>query len=425
MQRLSPRARAAAWLDAPRFVLVILLGATVLRLVWIALFRAEPDSDFAWYVTHAATLARGGDYADGSQPTAYFPPGYPYFLSLVFRLAGIGPWPILLANIALQVLAIGLVYRLARDLFQSERVGRIALLMYALLPNNIAYSALPASENLFVPLMLLGAWLLLRGSRRWGWLIPAGLVIGAAALVRPQAVLILVAYFLVTLPGMLRARQGWRWLAQGALVVALTVAVVLPWLARNAARLGKPVMTTTGGLNLYIGHNRQASGTYMMTAWHRDTRARQGGELAIDAAFRRQAQAEMREQPLRALLLVPLRLFWLFAFDMDGAQWVANSRPVGAGRPFLMGWMVLSQVAYMAVWAGAVLAWGAWRPLPWLGVAIIGAFTLVYLALYGMARYHQPMTPWLIMYAAAWAVARSATASAGAAAPAHQAASGR
>ena len=96
-------------------------------------------------------------------------------------------------------------------------------------------------------------------------------------------------------------------------------------------------------------------------------------------------------------MLAPCKLFFLYVPDCDGA-WTIFGLPRTAGI-FVV--YALSQVFYLLVWGLAVIGWRRVRPLPVLGLGIIIAFTLLYVALFGLPRYHLPMMPWLFMYAAA------------------------
>ena len=229
-------ARMIRWLDHPRFVAWCLVIATGIRLAWAWRFDSTPTYDAAWYIEHGFTMLKGQFY--GAWPTAYFPPGYPWFLSWCFRLP-IEPMPAArLAHVALALATLWLILHVARLLFRDERVARLALLLAAAWPNGIVYGSLYMSENLFLPLMLAGVACLLHGERRWGWLIPAGLVLGLATLTRAQATLIPLVYFILTLRPALRPSAFLRWLGRAALVAALMLLTLAPLAGAQPAGTG-------------------------------------------------------------------------------------------------------------------------------------------------------------------------------------------
>ena len=71
-----------------RAMAVILLLALVPRAAML-LCAVTPTSDADWYYGHAAQMAAGMDYLDGhGHPTAFWPVGWPWLLSLAFRAGG-------------------------------------------------------------------------------------------------------------------------------------------------------------------------------------------------------------------------------------------------------------------------------------------------------------------------------------------------
>lgn len=231
--------------------------ALALRLQWIAATPTQPVSDFWWYVQRAQGLARGEGYHWQGRPTAYWPVGYPLFLSLLFG-SGFGLRAALLTQALLGALAAGLTVGLAWSLVRSIWLAGLAGLVVAAMPSLVAYGSVLASEPLYIALQLGGLWALL-GSRRWGWAITGGALIGLACLVRPQAVLLLPLGLLMGWIVAEDRRMGWSVLAA---CVAL-VGVLTPWTLRNHAVFGKWLfVSTNGGDNLLIGNGPGATGRY-------------------------------------------------------------------------------------------------------------------------------------------------------------------
>jgi 4-amino-4-deoxy-L-arabinose transferase-like glycosyltransferase len=99
-------------------------------------------------------------------------------------------------------------------------------------------------------------------TRAWRWLV-TGLLFGATALIRPEYLLVGVAF--VGLGGIRVVRQhGW---CAGAITSVLLIAglsiPVVPWTVRNAVVLGRLVPISTGsGKALYVGTYLPADGDY-------------------------------------------------------------------------------------------------------------------------------------------------------------------
>jgi len=123
----------AIWLAAPRrwtVSLGALLGRTLdrrgtvwaviglglaVRLAWLLAYPTRPYADSQWYLDRATWLAQGYGYildpASGI-PTAAWPPGYPWLLSLLFRLTGPSQAVALALNVALGGLCVWLTVML-------------------------------------------------------------------------------------------------------------------------------------------------------------------------------------------------------------------------------------------------------------------------------------------------------------------------
>ncbi|OGD75469.1 MAG: hypothetical protein A2Y64_03865 [Candidatus Coatesbacteria bacterium RBG_13_66_14] len=179
---------------------VILLAAVVLRLITLFLVADAPlASDSASEFAEARLLAAGIPH----EP--WLPPGLPCFLALVHRLGG-GEF-LARASMLLWFLALALLgYRLALDAAREERwseEGRrsaqfganIFLALFACYPVYVLSSVetmshLPAAAGLMA-----SALLTLRVARGagTGTAVVLGAALGATALIRPAALLLIVA----------------------------------------------------------------------------------------------------------------------------------------------------------------------------------------------------------------------------------------
>jgi Gpi18-like mannosyltransferase len=160
----------------------------VLMRLPLLLINVTPTSDFGWYFGRAQELAQGAGYAQGGVPTAFWPVGWPGFLGGLLYL--FGPHVVVgqCANLVMSTLNICLLAAIGTRLFADSPVWRVAALVMAVLPNQIAYVPLLSTEIFFEFLLLLGFLLVM--SRSVMGLITAGLVFGVAALTKSQATLL-------------------------------------------------------------------------------------------------------------------------------------------------------------------------------------------------------------------------------------------
>lgn len=277
-------AAATRALRADRPLAVVAAAAVVglvARVVWV-LHAARPPQglyDPARYALYARAIGDGQGLVEPltGLPTAYFPPGYLWFLGSLEWLCSHTPLPddlplvAGLVQAALGAAAVVLVGVLGRRL-HAPVAGAVAGGVVAVMPNLVLHSAVLLSETLTITLLLafLVAVVPPPGPERWpagttpSRLIVAGGLLGLLLLVRPVAAGVLVAVGLCWLV----SGVGWRRsLAWTGLLLGLVVVSIAPWTVRNAIRMDAfvPLATNTGD-NLCIGHGPQATGRFRLGA---------------------------------------------------------------------------------------------------------------------------------------------------------------
>jgi len=422
MQALS---RSLAWFATDRRAPWLVLGvALVLRAVAI-LAMVEPSSDAAWYFSRAAMLADGRGYlGDHGAPTAYWPPGWPLALSLVFRVTGPSIVAVGLLNLVLSALAGVLVLDLGRRLFGSELSGRAALLLWALYPNSVFYVPLALTEVFYTTLLLALCWLLVARQGAVATLA-AGLVLGLATLVKAQSLVVVPAILAIAL---WREGAAWRRLpalaGKGLVLAALAALVVAPWTLRNHRELGAWVaVSTNGGITLLTGNNDSARGGFTPEdPVVRALDARTGlDEMARDAEAGRLGMAWIAAHPARFAGLMPLKLLRLWGPDGEGLWGWETGSPAWAAAPRLF--LLLRAINQLWYWGLLALAAMAvplmarqrrraglglidWWLLPY---AIVAYPSLIALVFSGQSRFHYPAMPFVCL-AAGWVIARMVSA---------------
>ena len=148
--------------------------------------------------------------------------------------AVLGEWPhqIFLGNAILFVVAMVGLWRLSENL-ASTASRRLVLILYALYPNFIYHCMFASKETLGAALLIWSMFLLFRpgemSQRAWWGYLPAGLLIGYAALTQP-ALMLLPVVLLIYDGIVVRNRETIKRL----LLVSLGFVVVLtPWSIRN------------------------------------------------------------------------------------------------------------------------------------------------------------------------------------------------
>jgi 4-amino-4-deoxy-L-arabinose transferase-like glycosyltransferase len=137
----------------------------------------------------------------------------------------------------------------------GERVGLIAALIAALYPLLVVLDGSLRSESLYAPLiafLLLATYRLVDKPSVWR-AVAMGLLVGAAALTRSEALL---------LGGLLLVVVAWRLRPHGLVYTAtmsvVAILVLTPWVARNWSEFHRPLLSTNSG-SLAYGANCHAA----------------------------------------------------------------------------------------------------------------------------------------------------------------------
>lgn len=232
-----------------------------------SIYFDRPILDSLWIHQWAEALAAG----EPTAAEAYFrAPLYPYLVAGLYRLFGPTTVPVIVAQHLIGIGTAVLLYRIGRREF-SAGIGLAAGLGWGLLWTSVLFEG----ELLIVTLATflgvafldaIGAAGRAVGRGRIGRLVGAGLLLGLAAIARPN--------FLILVPlglGVAMGRWPWSGRADGsswsarlgpALAFGLAVLVpILPVTVRNLVVAGDPVLIASqGGLNLYVGNGPGADG---------------------------------------------------------------------------------------------------------------------------------------------------------------------
>ncbi|MBA2496818.1 MAG: hypothetical protein H0V33_06935 [Acidimicrobiia bacterium] len=302
----------------------------------------------------ASNWPTGNGYRLDGQASAYYPPGYALALGALFWLADLTPVTddmhtglVAGLNVGCQLVAVLATFAVARRLVPGRRgaiAGLLAAALVALWPNLIFHTSVVLTESLFLALLLGTMFVAVSGP--WGSgrvpparLVTVGLLFGAATLVRPISVPVLGALVL----GWLVAGAGWRRaLGRLAVVTGCTVAVLAPWVVRNAVVMDAVVLSTNTGDNLCMSRRVGGSGGFEFpnercSRGPFDTLPRPALEAQRDAHGRRLALAFVVDHPAEEARLWFRRAQVTFDADADGlsaaeAYGGNRSSPTGCDR---------------------------------------------------------------------------------------------
>ena len=410
--------------------MAILIGALALRIAEIESTSYRPVNDAGSYLTLASYIAHTGDYslkrtpgsgAGGTRgPSAYFAPGFPYFLALVDILDGHETrrdgaiHPARISQAVLGTITVALIGLVAFELF-GEVAGLIALALAAIYPVLIELSVTIVAENLLTALVLGAMYAALRVRRarsartRYAWVAGAGVLAGLATLTHENGVVILFPLLVAVWTGRPRLKPGS--LAAPALLIAATALMILPWTIRNAVEMHHfiPVSDETGITLVGTYNVASANSPQLPYKW----RIFYGipGERSLIHEESTLTEPEIGDRlQSQALHYISAHPFSPFAvafhntlrmFELEGSfAWQASasaiSLPTGTARVGIFSFWVLCLLAIAGAFtrlARTAPKWIWWVPvLLALSVVVVNVET---------PRFREPVDPFLILLAAA------------------------
>jgi tetratricopeptide (TPR) repeat protein len=372
---------------------VVALGARLYaaRVLGALPISQSPQLDSAEYLNWARLIAENGF---AWPPYPEHAPAYPFFAGAILAVSGGSLMAIRIAQSILGSIACVLTARIASRATTPSAFLPAGLLMALYGPLLYIDTAILAES----PLVFLLVWGLDLATgakdevRRW---LACGLVMGAAAIVRPTALVVCVAFLAVliaTSPRLRRVRLASAFVAG---VLLFTAPVVI----QNWRTSGLAMVQAYGGMNFYLGNRPSGDG---------GARARLGGEWdRLEGEASRNASSrndqdryyiqktinEITDRPGAYLKLLASKLAWTFQDeelrDTHSYYFFVERMPLLRFLPSF-GWI-------LALAAGGI----ALRRSPWstwlLAYAVAATVTTVFLVL--GTRYRMPMVPVVMAFA--------------------------
>ncbi len=446
------------------YIVVVLFAALSIRLVYIADTPYKAINDAGTYNRLASGVARTGDYSVGdgrhtgaggsSGRTAYFPPGFPYFLAVVDLIDGhraggkAAIEPARTAQAVLGTVTVGLIGLVAWEAF-GEAIALVAMALAAAYPVFIEMSGVLMAENLLLVFELAAVWAALRAHRArypYVWIGATGILLGLATLTHQNAIVFVIPLgfaavsacgrrvtpaavtahdggsMVVTATGIhgrpemrTQPRDRW-WTGRGkaagavALLLVTTVLMILPWTIRNAVELHHfiPVSDETG-ITL-VGTYNPTSAAYSPVPykwrffWKIPADAglvREVGqytEPALSAKLESQALDYIGNHPVAPLAVAyhnTLRMFELEGTRAWHASAIALDIPYANARAGVVAFWLLCLLALAGIATRAARAAPRW--IWWLPV--LYAVSIVFVNV-ETPRFREPIDPFLILLAA-------------------------
>lgn len=397
------------WLDSQSarrisYILCSILGAALLlRLAAIFSLHLFPFSDSLEYLRLGRQLADGIGYVRDDTPTAYRPPGYPFMLSALFSITGASVVSAQIMQAVVEVIQCFLIFRLGL-LLSCRMVGLVGATFWAVNPISIIQSNLLMPEAIFACLFTGSLALLLSHSA--GHVVRhslVGCIWGFMALIKPFFILAPLVFVVWDL----RAIRSFSHKVQNfSLIVAGMSLVVFPWVARNYALFHHPFISSNAGINIYIGNNERANGSYRsIEETALDTIS---DEWLRDRTAARFAAQFIASHPLKFLALLPRKFAHLFSSESPFAVYLSNPSPVALHEPYFQRYtktpvmlhavvnvhyflfMMLGMIGFIFAPTELIIPFR-------LFLLFVALWIIVALLTFGSPRFHYPLMPLFVV----------------------------
>jgi 4-amino-4-deoxy-L-arabinose transferase-like glycosyltransferase len=239
------------------WIIVIFLAALLLRLSVILIWTPAPYPDWLEYVKLAESIVKNGSFSIDGVSNTYRAPIYPAFLAAIYYFS-----PDHLYRIAtiiqslLSATTCVLIFLLVNNRW-GIRIGLFAGIVAAIAPDLILYCAYLLTETLYIFLMTLLLYLLIKYTdKSWGAVF-SGILLGTSALIRPLALI-----FLPFIIYWARKTQNAK-IHRIILISLLTLLVIIPWSIRNYYVSDSiQLVSSAGPVNLWLGNNEDGTGKF-------------------------------------------------------------------------------------------------------------------------------------------------------------------
>ena len=370
--------------------IAVLIGSIALsvRIIFILFYTPYPlaGGDPTAFWSYAEGIASGHGFRSSFEPwLADRPPLYSYFLAGIFLLGGKEQQTVFIIQAFLSAISAGIFYFGATQVLDGFG-SLVAGILFAVFPSTLLFTQQILTEAIYIPI-----WVFLLASLLYwkekpetkGLGLTAGVLLGLLALVRREA--ILPGSIIVTALIWNGASCQWRQFLQNTVLMFITTGlIILPWLIRNYQVLGKPILSSSGGINFMVGNNPLANGAYSPPPTDWQVQLQGLDEMERDQKAWDLSLEWIQKDPVAFIYLLPKKIVFLW----------------GKAHNFILD--ISDALLYLLCLPGIIRI--LQRKPQWSEITIVSLVpvlttTLVGLVFVGAWRYRQLVYPGLFLFA--------------------------
>jgi len=288
----------------------------IFQFLVIFLIPNKPFSDSVYYLELANRLVDTGSYTTSNgNLTAFWPVGYPLYLTGINHLFGNGLLAIKLFNIFFSMGLVLSMYWLLKPVLNKSQLN-LFVFLFCLYPGFILNSNVIMPEYISAFVLWICIYLFTKKPYNKINLILAGALLGFGTLIRPTFLLLPMLFLIIIYFQKERIRKSYH-----SLIFALSFLVIIsPWLIRNCNLYNTfPVIATNGGFNFLMGNHSNSSGKINFDF---EYNANNPNEVAEESKAYSSGFESILNEPLNALFRPVKKIFFSYYRGDSSVTWV-------------------------------------------------------------------------------------------------------
>lgn len=367
--------------------------AFILRLFFIFIYSGPLVKDAIEYDYLAKSIIDGKGYVNlEGNVTAIRPPGYPFFLSLIYLTFGRSYLVVRVIQAVMGSILCVLTYYLCMGVF-NKKVAVLASFLSAIHLGFIAQAEKLLTEGLATFLVLAAVIFFYKIRKnfysKYNYFF-AGFILGIASLVRPNLLIIFFLAFWALVYDFWKKRMEFKiCIFYLSIYVVAFFLPIIPWTVRNYKVFHKIIpISTQGGRTLYISYVPIDGKIYgfVPKAETKGRQARFSSEIEESNFYKNEALKLIRKDPAIFFKLAGLKMMYLFSPFEWGL--VGNGVIYNYLFVFCLPFFIISLLLLIGRFAEYVFLF-----LPVLAIVVTSV------VLFGIPRFRLPMEPHVIIFA--------------------------
>jgi 4-amino-4-deoxy-L-arabinose transferase-like glycosyltransferase len=400
MKRIEKLLDIMDQLDEWKVLLSIFGISLIIRVLYVVLMPTTVFGDALHYNGVAIGLIEGKGYEGGVG--SFNPPGLPFFLAVIYYVFGYNPQIACVFQAIISSLTCVIIYYIGKTVL-NKKIGILSALITAFYPIFIIYSSFLMIETLFIFLLCLSIFYLLKVHEQPTAknLLISGILLGLTTLTR-NVIIIFTPFILIWMLWSSKERK--KIFLRFAAVFVIMMVVVSPWTIRNYKVHHEFVLVSPNdGVNLWMGNNPDANGKppdYPNNIKYLNI----SNQVQRNNICREKAFEFIRKNPSEFLILGAKKFahFWGFLLPFFNCYlYDYFIHPIPSWLFMVLAPLtVLPYALVLPLAIFGIIFYQKWDKKASLLLLLIFYYVILHSVVIASTRYHMPVVPFLIIFAA-------------------------